>query len=128
MNLINNDVVYSDDVYSDDVYSDDINDINDIYNEKIKNINDTFLMSLEKYKNEYNRVGLEAFTVKDIKNFKNYDIIIFSAEKGVPTHAALFIGDDLILHQRYESISLIESIRKGHLKQISYILRHKKYA
>jgi hypothetical protein len=83
--------------------------------------------SLEKYKDEYNRVGLQIFTLKDIKDFKNYDIIIFSLEKGVPTHAALFIGDDLILHQRYESISSIESIRKGHLKQISYILRHKKY-
>jgi proteasome lid subunit RPN8/RPN11 len=73
----------------------------------------------------------ELFNLLDLKrleDLKLYDIIVFKDENKTPTHGALFLDQELILHQRINSISTIESFRKGHSKYISYILRHKKYA
>lgn len=82
--------------------------------------------SLEKYKSEYERNNFNILYITNIDQLKLYDVIVFKdLYQGVPVHGALFIGNDLILHQRHEVISLIESIRKGHIKYISYILRHK---
>ena len=61
-----------------------------------------------------------------IEDFKIYDVIVFAGfEKGVPTHGALFLENDMILHQRYNFISTLESFRKAHFKYITYCLRHK---
>jgi proteasome lid subunit RPN8/RPN11 len=97
------------------------------YND-LKTVNE-HAWSLEKYESEYHRVGFEVLNPKTIKDLKIYDIIVFTGfEENIPTHGALLLENDLILHQRYNFISTLESFRKGHSRYISYILRHKKYA
>lgn len=88
--------------------------------------NKEHIWSLEKYKEEYMRNGFEIFLPKKIEDLKIYDVIVFSGfEKNVPTHGALFLENDMILHQRYNFISILESFRKAHFKYIAYCLRHK---
>lgn len=88
--------------------------------------NKEHVWSLEKYKEEYIRNGFEVFLPKKIEDLKIYDVIVFSGfEKNVPTHGALFLENDMILHQRYNFISILESFRKAHFKYITYCLRHK---
>jgi proteasome lid subunit RPN8/RPN11 len=88
--------------------------------------NEEHIWSLEKYKEEYIRNGFEVFLPKKIEDLKIYDIIVFSGlEKNVPTHGALFLENDMILHQRYNFISVLESFRKAHFKYVIYCLRHK---
>jgi proteasome lid subunit RPN8/RPN11 len=88
--------------------------------------NKEHIWSLEKYQAEYIRNGFEIFLPRKIEDFKIYDVIVFAGfEKNVPTHGALFLENDMILHQRYNFISILESFRKAHFKYITYCLRHK---
>lgn len=74
--------------------------------------------------------NLELFYILENKEFENlqeYDIMIFNDKNNIPIHGAMYIGQDLILHQMYESPSRIESLKKGYLKYVSDIFRYKNY-
>lgn len=88
--------------------------------------NKQHMWSLDKYQDEYIRNGFEIFFPKKIEDLKVFDVLVFAGfEKGIPTHGALFLENDMILHQRYNFISTLESFRKAHFKYIVYCLRHK---
>jgi len=88
--------------------------------------NKEHMWSLDKYQDEYIRNGFEIFFPKKIEDLKVFDVLVLAGfEKGIPTHGALFLENDMILHQRYNFISTLESFRKAHFKYIVYCLRHK---
>lgn len=90
--------------------------------------NHEHVWSLEKYKDEYIRNGFDIFFPKNIEDLKIFDVLVFSGfEKGIPTHGALFLENEMILHQRYNFISTLESLRKAHFRYIIYGLRHKTF-
>jgi hypothetical protein len=77
----------------------------------------------------YNK-NYQLFDSIDFKSFENlnkYDILVFNDKNKIPTHGAIYLNQNLILHQMYESASRIESLRKGHTKYISGVFRYKNY-
>jgi len=77
----------------------------------------------------YNK-NYQLFDSIDFKSFDNlneYDILVFNDKNKNPTHGAIYLGQNLILHQMYECPSRIESLKKGHTKYIFGIFRHKNY-
>ena len=79
--------------------------------------NKDHIWSLEKYKEEYIRNGFEILFPQKIEDFKIYDVIVFAGfEKGVPTHGALFLENDMILHQRYNFIFLFQNENSNYIK------------
>jgi len=90
--------------------------------------NQDHVWSLEKYQDEYTRNGFHIFFPKSVEDLKIFDVLVFSGfEKGIPTHGALFLENEMILHQRYNFISTLESLRKAHFRYIIYALRHKSF-
>jgi len=76
------------------------------------------------YKN--NTEMFHIFKPKSFEDLKSYDIIVFNHPKEkIPVHGAVYIDNELMLHQKQDSISIIERIRKGHFKFINYAARHK---
>ena len=48
-------------------------------------------------------------------------------DRGSPIHGAMVLENDLMLHQRFNFISTIESLRDGYFRFIKYCLRHEKF-
>ena len=65
------------------------------------------------------------FKIKSFDELKIYDILIFNDISKNPVHAAIYLGEELILHQTVGYPSRIEGLRKFHLKFISYVARLK---
>jgi proteasome lid subunit RPN8/RPN11 len=66
------------------------------------------------------------FKPKTFEDLKAFDIIVFDHPKEkIPVHGAIYIDNELILHQMQESPSRIETMRKGHFKFINYAARYK---
>lgn len=81
--------------------------------------------SLEKYKEEFLQNKFTIFYPKSLEDLKPYDIIVMSGiDRGSPIHGAMFLQHDLMLHQRFNFISTIESLREGYFRFIKYALRH----
>lgn len=77
----------------------------------------------EIYKNNCEHFNL--FNIKSFDELKPYDIIVFNDISKKPVHAAIYLGEELILHQTAGYPSRIEGLRKFHLKFISYVARLK---
>lgn len=95
------------------------------YDDLVKN-KDHF-WSLEKYKDEFIENKFDILYPKSLEDLKLYDIIVMSGiDRGIPVHGAMFLENDLMLHQRFNFISTIESLRDGYFRFIKYALRHEK--
>ena len=59
---------------------------------------------------------------------QKYDCILFKERGGkFSNHIALYLGDDLILHQPQKSYSRVEEYTGKHKKLTNYIIRHKQW-
>jgi len=67
----------------------------------------------------------DCINFKSFENLKEYDILLFNDKNKIPVHGAIYLGQNLILHQMYENPSRIESLKKGHIKYIFCIFRYK---
>lgn len=66
------------------------------------------------------------FKPKNFEDLKPFDIIVFNdIKEKVPAHGAIYIDNELMLHQMHDSPSRIERMRKGHFKFINYAARYK---
>jgi proteasome lid subunit RPN8/RPN11 len=78
------------------------------------------------YKNNIDMFHI--FKPKTFEDFKPFDIIVFNHPKDkIPVHGAIYIDNELILHQMQDSTSRIERMRKGHFKFINYAARYKNF-
>jgi len=62
----------------------------------------------------------------EVDDIKKYDCLLFNKGGGKPSsHIAIYLGEDLILHQPARGYSRIESLTNRHKKLINKIIRHK---
>ena len=52
------------------------------------------------------------------------DVLLMRLGTRTPMHAAIYVGDDKILHQRADSISAVEPLRQYYFKRIAAVFRH----
>lgn len=90
--------------------------------EEIKKEN-KHIWSIENY--QENTENFIIFKPESFDELKEYDLIIFKDNNNSPIHGAIYLGEELILHQRLDTKSSIEGLRKAHLKYISYVARYK---
>lgn len=82
----------------------------------------------EKYKKWGDQNNLRDLDIKNIDEFKKYDILVFDGfNKGEPSHGMLYIGDGLVLHHPFNHISVIEYFRKAHFRFLKFVIRHERF-
>jgi len=77
--------------------------------------------------NDY-KDNVELFNIiypKNYEDLKLYDIIIYNDSKKNPVHGAIYLENELILHQMQNTNSRIEGMRKAHFKFINHVARYK---
>jgi len=79
------------------------------------------IWSIQDYKE--NTKDFVIFHPKSYEELEENDIIVFKDKHDLPTHGAIYLGQELILHQRLDSKSLIEGLRKAHVRYIKYVAR-----
>ena len=52
------------------------------------------------------------------------DVLLMRLGTRTPMHAAIYVGNDQILHQRMDSISAVEPLRRYYWKRIAAVFRH----
>jgi len=52
------------------------------------------------------------------------DILIMRLDTRTPMHAAILLPDELILHQRQDSLSAIEPLRRYYVERIAAVFRY----
>ena len=52
------------------------------------------------------------------------DVLLMRLGTRTPMHAAIYVGGDKILHQRIDSISAVEPLRRYYWKRIAAVFRH----
>ena len=52
------------------------------------------------------------------------DILIMKLDTRTPMHAAILLPDELILHQRQDSLSAIEPLRRYYVERIAAVFRY----
>lgn len=52
------------------------------------------------------------------------DVLLMRLGTRTPMHAAIYVGDDRILHQRSNSISAVEPLRQYYWKRTAAVFRH----
>ena len=52
------------------------------------------------------------------------DVLIMRLDTRTPMHAAILLPDELILHQRQDSLSAIEPLRRYYVGRIAAVFRH----
>ena len=71
----------------------------------------------------------EGFQEVEYNELKMYDVLFFkNVNKFAPTfscHMALYVGNDIMLHQPFNSVSELSPFTKRHMKYINKIIRHK---
>ncbi len=72
-----------------------------------------------------NNFEKEGFSKIDIKNIEKGDLIAFKIHKDYPTHLAIYMGNNMILHQLFNCQSRIENLSENWVKRILFGLRHK---
>jgi proteasome lid subunit RPN8/RPN11 len=64
----------------------------------------------------------------DLKSIKTNDLLVFDGfGTDIATHFAIYLENDLILHNIYLKKTKIQSYRKWHRKYLKYILRHENF-
>lgn len=106
--------------FSKDIVMPDFTGIQEYKDLKNKNLH---LWDKDIYKN--NMIYFDTFKPKSFEDLQINDIIIFNDFEKQPIHAAIYIGEELILHQTVGSPSKIEGLRKAHIKFIDYVARLK---
>ena len=53
-----------------------------------------------------------------------HDVIIMRLGTAAPMHAAIYVGNDKILHQRMNSVSAVESLRRYYRERTAAVFRH----
>ncbi len=66
----------------------------------------------------------EGFYKVDIKEIKKYDIILFKIRGDFPSHMAIYLGKNLILHQLQDKKSCIEFLDSNWRKRIYCVVRY----
>lgn len=64
------------------------------------------------------------FTEADFDNRREGDVLIMRLGTRTPMHAAIYLKDDRILHQRMNSISAIEPLTRYYRDRVSAVYRH----
>lgn len=52
------------------------------------------------------------------------DVLIMRLDTRTPMHAAILLPDELILHQRQDSLSAIEPLRRYYVESIAAVFRY----
>ena len=60
----------------------------------------------------------------DMEERRIGDVLIMRLMTRTPMHAAIYVGGDKILHQRIDSISAVEPLRRYYWKRIAAVFRH----
>lgn len=61
----------------------------------------------------------------EVDEYKKYDCILFASRKNKPSsHIAIYLGDELILHQPFRNYSRIETLTSRHEQFFTKIIRH----
>jgi hypothetical protein len=86
--------------------------------------------SLKDIKNLYENNFIEQGFVKldkdtPLKKSDGLMMLFPSVSEEYPTHAAVFLGNNLILHQPYNSFSCVNLYDSFYKKHTSYVLRHR---
>jgi len=78
------------------------------------------------YENNFKEQGFLKLD-KNVKMQKSDGIMMLfpSVSEKYPTHAAVYIGDNLILHQPFNSFSCVNIYDNFYRKHTSYVLRHR---
>ena len=76
-----------------------------------------------RYLDNYKEQGF--IQIKDENDIRKYDIFLIKLVSSVPNHAALFIGDDKIIHHIHGRLSNRELYGGYWRKHTTHQLRHK---
>ena len=72
----------------------------------------------------------EGFEEVEYEDIKLHDVLFFkNVKEFAPTfscHMALYMGDDIMLHQPFNMVSELSPFTKKHMRYINKIIRHKK--
>tara|TARA_A100001201_G_scaffold143386_1_gene144811 strand:+ start:2600 stop:2992 length:393 start_codon:yes stop_codon:yes gene_type:complete len=68
----------------------------------------------------------EAIGFKEVKfdRRKPGDVLIMRLQTKEPMHAAILLSNELILHQRQNSLSAIEPLRRYYVERVAAVFRH----
>ena len=66
----------------------------------------------------------EGFKLVDFGNRQTNDVLIMRLMTRAPMHAAIYIGNDKILHQRMNGLSTIEPFRRYYWERTVAVFRH----
>ena len=66
-------------------------------------------------------VGFERVLLEDREP---HDVLIMKLGTKTPMHAAIYVGRDRILHQRMDSISAVEPLRRYYWQRTAAVFRH----
>ena len=64
------------------------------------------------------------FVPVDFEDRKPNDVLLMRLATRTPMHAAVYLGNDKILHQRADSVSTVEPLRGYYRKRIAVVFRH----
>lgn len=64
------------------------------------------------------------FVPVDFEDRKPNDVLLMRLATRTPMHAAVYLGNDKILHQRADSVSTVEPLRGYYRKRIAAVFRH----
>jgi hypothetical protein len=74
----------------------------------------------------FNKSGLKI--VSDLNSIKVNDLLILDGfGNDIATHFAIYLENDLILHNIYLKKTKIQSYRKWHTKYLKCVLRHENF-
>lgn len=59
-----------------------------------------------------------------VERKKSGDVLIMRLDTRTPMHAAILLPDELILHQRQDSLSAIEPLRRYYVERIAAVFRY----
>ena len=64
------------------------------------------------------------FVPVDFEDRKPNDVLLMRLATRTPMHAAVYLGNDKILHQRADSVSTVEPLRGYYRKRVAAVFRH----
>jgi cell wall-associated NlpC family hydrolase len=64
------------------------------------------------------------FAEIDFNERRKGDVLLLRLGTRTPMHAAIYVGGDRILHQRMNSISAVEPLRRYYYERIEAVFRH----
>lgn len=70
------------------------------------------------------QAGVIGFEQVPFDRRKPGDVLIMRLDTRTPMHAAILLPDELILHQRQDSLSAIEPLRRYYVERIAAVFRY----